>query len=557
MNGRVAVLGAGIGGLTAAHELVDRGYDVTMYEQADRPGGKARSFPGPAPGDGRALPGEHGFRFFPGFYTNVVETMDRIPTPTGTAADHLVETEAGLAASVGEPPEEFAVQPPSSLDEWRVALRSLFGGTRVPAAETAHFTGRLLTFLTSSRARRVGEFEATPWWEFIDAPAMSPAYRTMLGDGLTRTLVAMRPQVSSTRTIGRIYLQLLRSRLDDSIPSNRILDGPSSEVWLDPWVAHLESLGVEVRTNARVEAVRADDRAVTGVEVVDDGTERTITADYYVLALPVDGVVELRTPELERVAPSLSDVHELRTGWMNGVQFYLAEDVPVVRGHAAYYDSPWALTSISQAQFWDEDVSERADGSVSGVLSVIVSEWDEPGIRYGKPASDCTETEFVEEVWAQLQAHFESADVRLADDDRVDYFVDPTVEFGPDGVVANDSELLINTAGSLQHRPRAGTAARNLVLASTYVRTDTDLASMESANEAGRRAVNEILDRDSYHGRRCRVWELEWPGALEPLRQQDAVAYELGLPHPLDAGGTVAASTRSVGRSLTGLFRRG
>ena len=40
------------------------------------------------------------------------------------------------------------------------------------------------------------------------------------------------------------------------------------------------------------------------------------------------------------------------TEWMNGIQIYLTEDVPIAHGHTIYVDSPWALTSISQAQFW-------------------------------------------------------------------------------------------------------------------------------------------------------------------------------------------------------------
>ncbi|MGN2637622.1 FAD-dependent oxidoreductase [Nocardia takedensis] len=39
---KVAVLGGGIAGMTAAHELVERGYDVTIYERKAW-GGKARS----------------------------------------------------------------------------------------------------------------------------------------------------------------------------------------------------------------------------------------------------------------------------------------------------------------------------------------------------------------------------------------------------------------------------------------------------------------------------------------------------------------------------------
>ena len=40
--------------------------------------------------------------------------------------------------------------------------------------------------------------------------------------------------------------------------------------------------------------------------------------------------------------------------WMVGAQYFLKEDVQLVRGHTFYPDSPWALTSISQAQFWTE-----------------------------------------------------------------------------------------------------------------------------------------------------------------------------------------------------------
>src|SRR4051794_12923726 len=57
---RVAVLGGGMAGLAAAHELVVRGFDVDVFEPTAL-GGKARSIPVPhsARGGRRALPGEH------------------------------------------------------------------------------------------------------------------------------------------------------------------------------------------------------------------------------------------------------------------------------------------------------------------------------------------------------------------------------------------------------------------------------------------------------------------------------------------------------------------
>src|SRR5690242_2139355 len=89
---KVVVLGGGVAGMSAAHELIERGFDVSVYEYKGIPGGKARSIPVPNSGkDGRQdLPGEHGFRFFPGFYKHLPDTMSRIPYGDDTVFDNLV-----------------------------------------------------------------------------------------------------------------------------------------------------------------------------------------------------------------------------------------------------------------------------------------------------------------------------------------------------------------------------------------------------------------------------------------------------------------------------------
>src|SRR4051794_11498385 len=66
----VIVIGGGVAGMSAAHELIERGYTVRVFERQALPGGKARSVTVDGTGkNGRKdLPGEHGFRFFPRFY---------------------------------------------------------------------------------------------------------------------------------------------------------------------------------------------------------------------------------------------------------------------------------------------------------------------------------------------------------------------------------------------------------------------------------------------------------------------------------------------------------
>jgi uncharacterized protein with NAD-binding domain and iron-sulfur cluster len=216
---------------------------------------------------------------------------------------------------------------------------------------------------------------------------------------------------------------------------------------------------------------------------------------------------------------------------MNGLQFYLTEDVPTARGHVVYYDSPWALTSISQRQFWDDDAFDLtacADGDVEGVLSVIVSDWETPGVVYGKPARECSPAEIREEVWTQMGQHLGG---ELRDELVADWFLDPAIEHTDDGV-RNREPLLINTAGSLRNRPAAATEARNLLLAADYVRTETDLACMESANEAARRATNAIVEREEAEVPTCDLWDLREPAVFEPLKRVDEVRHRLGRPHP-------------------------
>ena len=98
----VAILGGGVGGLSAAHELAERGFAVTVYERNAAFGGKARSLSvaGSGTGGRKDLPGEHGFRFFPGFYKHITDTMRRIPFGTRGAncRDNLVQATRILLA---------------------------------------------------------------------------------------------------------------------------------------------------------------------------------------------------------------------------------------------------------------------------------------------------------------------------------------------------------------------------------------------------------------------------------------------------------------------------
>ena len=537
MPDTVAVLGGGVAGLSAAHELAERGFAVTVYEARSRFGGKARSYPVAGSGTGgRAdLPAEHGFRFFPGFYRHLPDTMSRIPGPRAgkSVRDELVVAERLMIARADGSNE--LVTPshaPISIDDFAAVTRFLvtwFTELGIGLDEQAFFMERLVTLLTSCDERRFGQWERQTWWDFVDAPRRSAGFRKFLADGLTRTLVAAQAHEISARTGGYVLLQLLfdLSRVDGH--ADRLLDAPTSEVWIDPWVAHLGAAGVDLRTATSAVGLDIGSGRITGVTVEHQGARTTIAADHYVAAMPVEQLLKLVTPALVAAEPRLAAVRELRTRWMNGVMYYLHDDVPVVAGHAIYIDSPWALTSISQRQFWPRvDFAALGDGTIGGILSVDVSDWERVAPRLGKVASTCTADEIKAEVWAQLKDHLNDGAHRILDDANLaGAFLDEDITFPNPSAAANAEPLLINTADSWDCRPDAVTRVPNLFLAADFVRTYTDLATMEGANEAARRAVNGILDATHSPAERCDLWKPQEPPIFGPARAFDRLRWLL------------------------------
>jgi 15-cis-phytoene desaturase len=551
---RVAVLGGGMGGLACAHELSRRGADVTIYEAGGFLGGKARShyLTGTGTGGRRDLPGEHGFRFYPAFYQHVIETMNEISdplSPTGFVSGNLVAApEAGVALDG----RRLIITPrrPRSFGDVVRAVKGVYeaGGT---LGDLGRYLGAHLKFLTSCDARREGEIEAQSWAAYIgaDAPGRyQESFREVLL-ACTRTMMAMNAERGSSRTLGKTSSLLILDSFG-ATDVDRTMMGPTSEVWIDPWQAQLARQGVKVVFDAPTVRLHMTGGEIARAWVRTPEGERPVEADAYVLAVPLEIATRLVSPQMAAADASLNRLAKLdvdrMTNWMVGAQYFLREDVPLCEGHVIFARSPWALTAISQAQFWNRGargMSTYGDGALRGIMSVDVSACFTPD-RDGKRLVDETSREgILRRIWGQLLDAVDPPSRRVLARAMYAAHLDDEVAVGPTGVT-NTGRLLVHPPGSWRDRPTATTSIPNLFLAADYVRTAVDVASMEGANEAGRRAARGVLRRFGGDADSIKLFDFEMLHGFEPLRRVDRGLHAAGLPHLFDAPSRARAAVK-------------
>ena len=119
---------------------------------------------------------------------------------------NLTSTEHVMVARYGKPAIITLAAFPRSLKDLELIVHDLHLGPEsgLTGSEEKFFALRMWQLMTSCVARRNSDYERLSWWDYLEADRFtSPAYRSLLVAGLTRTLVAA--QARSASTNGRQY----------------------------------------------------------------------------------------------------------------------------------------------------------------------------------------------------------------------------------------------------------------------------------------------------------------------------------------------------------------
>jgi uncharacterized protein with NAD-binding domain and iron-sulfur cluster len=563
---------------------VERGFEVHVFERNPLLGGKCRTWGLPGTGTaGRAdLPAEHGFRFFPGFYTNLTDSMQRTPRPGrgDTAYDSLHQfgelhgfsgglslgpkssAQFGLPGSLGADPARLddPVQLVGAIARVVAMLANAAVDAPLMPVELADLVNRILVYATSSWERRRGQWEKVSWWRFLDGDHRSTVYQQFALKGVTSILQASKSERAATLSTGNIVDAFLWNVLGLGQNSRtgwlaRGLDGPTGDVWINPWARHLARLGVRFHTQQSLAGFEVSRGWVSAATVVDPaGRTRRVEADWF---LPAIGIEQAKpiflAPRMLAADPWFEQFRDLNAGWMNNIEIYFRAAPRNIRNVLVIPDHPWSLSGVFLPSQWQgEFAGTYGDGSVSSVLSLVIANWGEGRgtTLVGKPASECTRQEVFAEVWATLKQRFGADEPALRDEANVArWVVDPAIRWanGDSGPTTNDDQLTVHEVNTWSKRPDGPTGLPNLFIAGDWSATNGYVGAMECASQSARQAVQKLIDSAGKRAEPVPCWDYFEPKELDPIKREDAGRYRSGLPNVFDLDPGRGGEARDAG----------
>lgn len=449
---RVAVVGSGIAGLTAASVLADRGFAVVLFERNAYLGGKLGSWP-VVLGDGTETQVSHGFHAFFRQYYNLRRWLDRLGV-TG----HLVPIDDYMILGRdGEPLGFKGVATTPVLNLLSLAGRGFF---RLRDALFQPGMAKLEVMLRYDAERTFAAFDEVPFSRFAAEAGLPPRLRLAFNT-FSRAFFAEEDRMSTAELIKGFHFYYLSN---DAGLLYDYLDDDYERTLLAPARAYLAARGVRIELGAAVPVLSRDEGG--GIRVRGESF-----ADV-VLATDVKGTRAILTApgSVAEEAPGfLAQVERLRASQRYSVlRLWLDRDIRETVPVFVCTDRRVLLDSVSVYHRAEAESAAWVAKHGGGVYELHC---------YAIPDSITDEAEIRRHLLAELEIFFpEMTGARIVHEHM--YVRDDFASFH---------------VGMDAHRPTVETPVRGLHLAGDWVKLPYPAMLMEAACVSALCAANAIL----------------------------------------------------------------
>lgn len=464
------MVGAGLGGLVTALELVEAGCEVDIYEARPFAGGKAGSW---VDRDGKHI--EMGLHVFFGCYYSLFDVMRKVGAFRNLLLKEHRHTFVNTGGRLGELDFRMgtvgapfnglkAFAGTAQLGPVDKARNALALGSSVIVKGIIDLDGAM------EDIRALDDISFQDW--FTGKGGSMGSIRRMW-DPIAYALGFIDCESISARCMLTIF-QLFAARSEASVL--RMLQGSPADFLIRPIVQYIEARGGSIHLRRPIRGIVYDevdgDFVVSGIDVADGvGTER-VTADAYVVACDVPGAQKL-IPEAWRLRyEQFAHIYELDT-------------VPVVTVQLRY--DGWVTEEVGGGTSID-NLLYTPDAEFSCFADLAITS----PTHYYKEG----EGSLIQAVLTPGDAH-----IKRKDEDIVKRCEEQVAKLFPSAgklnvtwtsVVKLARSLYREAPGMERFRPAQKTPVSNFFLAGAYTQQDY-IDSMEGACRSGRLAARAVL----------------------------------------------------------------
>ena len=528
---KVAIFGSGIAGLSAAHELSDRGWKVYVYEKFKEPGGVARSYR-----DRNGFPSEYSWRGYGPWYHNVFNIMKKIPTDNGETVYDNLSRPVDFVFTNSHSPRGYN----TLMDELNNSdiLSFVFEVARSATSGEKRNSSRASVNVSEYMKERLSP---EGWKQFISMigpwVGISPDRAS-----LHHVMHFMVKNVFPGHPSPYFHKDEKGTWETESKSKWMVLNKPTNEAWFDPWVKHLKSKGVEFHFENELHSLTYEQGTnkikSALVHYKNKKNFGLVIADEYVCAISPFGMRDvLKNFKNSFLDQSFEQINKLvGDGQHIQVSFRLGFNIPFYwKGHniaVILKNSEFNITMYRQEELWDKKVFLGPD--IKSLWSGTACVSYEKGSLFGKTLRDLTKDEFKQEILHQL-----SRDLgfnKMLEEGSGHQFPDilkniTHFEVWKNWVFSDPITITepkyVDSTNTRPYQPDNKTPITNFWLAGAHTKTSAELWSMEAGCESGRRAADMITGDNSAISQDRGV-------ILKSLCNLDDILYDASFPSVVD-----------------------
>jgi squalene-associated FAD-dependent desaturase len=299
MAERVLIIGGGLAGLAAATALAPRGFEVELLESRGRLGGRAGSFHDVASGQ-------------------LIDTCQHVSMGCCTNFAHFCH-QVGIASLLRLQPCLYFMTPDRKISPFRAdpfpaplhLARSFWTAHYLTAGEKLRIAWGLACL------RRTAADSDAPFQDWLRAHRQTSRTVDLFWGVVLTSALNETPERIGSRYARKVFVDgFLRHRRGFELVLPAV---PLDRLYGDELRRWLEERRVRLRMNRGAKALRISEGRVESVEL---RTGESLTADWYVLAVPFDGVLDLLPAEVVEAFPYFQGLKRLETSPITSVHLW-------------------------------------------------------------------------------------------------------------------------------------------------------------------------------------------------------------------------------------------